>query len=124
MPLRTAGFSEEELLAAGLVQRSKTEPGRVYDRFRGADHFRPPMCVAAWSALVPERCVRNQRPKYLNTAENELYQKRRVLYGIDLAVRRGRCEAGRMILVEGHTDALALHQAGIDKRRGGSWGPR
>jgi DNA primase len=55
----------------------------------------------------------NQRPKYLNTAENELYHKRRVLYGIDLALRSGASRAGRMILVEGYTDVLALHQAGI-----------
>jgi DNA primase len=110
---RTAGFSEEELLAAGLVQRSKTQPGRVYDRFRERIIF-PTTDVRGRVVGFGARAMReNQRPKYLNTAENELYQKRRVLYGIDLAVRSGALRAGRMILVEGYTDVLALHQAGI-----------
>ena len=51
-------------------------------------------------------------PKYINTPDGELYHKREVLYGIDLA-RGTAAKAGRMILVEGYTDVLALHQAGI-----------
>ena len=54
----------------------------------------------------------NQRPKYLNTADNELYHKREQLFGIDLARAGGRAP-GRMVLVEGYTDVLALHQAGL-----------
>ncbi len=110
---RTAGFSEEELLAAGLAQRSKSQPGRVYDRFRERIMF--PSADGRGRVLgFGARAMRdNQRPKYLNTAENELYQKRRVLYGIDLALRSGATRAGRMILVEGYTDVLALHQAGF-----------
>ncbi len=50
--------------------------------------------------------------KYLNTSDGELYHKREVLFGIDLA-RAAAAKAGRMILVEGYTDVLALHQAGI-----------
>lgn len=51
-------------------------------------------------------------PKYINTPDGELYHKREVLYGIDLA-RGAGAKAGRMLLVEGYTDVLALHQAGI-----------
>ena len=54
----------------------------------------------------------NQRPKYLNTAEGELYHKREVLFGIDRA-RAAAARAGSVILVEGYTDVLALHQAGL-----------
>jgi DNA primase len=54
----------------------------------------------------------NQQPKYLNTAESDLYQKRKVLFGLDRA-RAAAARAGRVILVEGYTDVLALHQAGL-----------
>ena len=54
----------------------------------------------------------NQRPKYLNTSEGAVYHKRSQLFGIDLA-RGPAARAGRMILVEGYTDVLALHQAGL-----------
>src|SRR6202035_3755916 len=54
----------------------------------------------------------DQRPKYLNTSDGELYHKREVLFGIDLA-RSAAARAGRMILVEGYTDVLALHEAGL-----------
>ena len=54
----------------------------------------------------------NQPPKYLNTSDGEIYHKRSQLFGIDLA-RPDAARAGRMILVEGYTDVLALHQAGL-----------
>jgi DNA primase len=109
---RSAGFSEEELLTVGLAQRSKDQPGRVYDRFRERIMF--PACDARGHVLgFGARAMRdNQLPKYLNTADGELYHKREVLYGIDLA-RATAARAGRMIIVEGYTDVLALHQAGF-----------
>jgi DNA primase len=54
----------------------------------------------------------NQPPKYLNTAEGELYHKREILYGVQVA-RSVAARAGEVILVEGYTDVLALHEAGI-----------
>jgi DNA primase len=109
---RKAGFSDEELLAVGLVQRSKTNPGRVYDRFRERVMF--PAADARGRVLgFGARAMReNQPPKYLNTSDGELYHKRSVLFGIDLA-RPAAAKAARMILVEGYTDVLALHQAGL-----------
>lgn len=114
---RSAGFSEEELLAVGLVQRSKDQPGRVYDRFRERIMF--PASDARGHVLgFGARAMReNQLPKYLNTADGELYHKREVLYGIDLA-RSAAARAGRMIIVEGYTDVLALHQAGFSNTVG------
>jgi DNA primase len=54
----------------------------------------------------------DQGPKYLNTAENELYHKGRQLFGIDRA-RASAAKKGRIVAVEGYTDVLALHQGGI-----------
>jgi DNA primase len=114
---RRAGFGEEELLATGLAQRSKTNPGRIYDRFRERIMF--PSTDARGNVLgFGARAMRdNQQPKYLNTAEGDIYQKRRVLFGIDRA-RAAAARAGRVILVEGYTDVLALHQAGLENAVG------
>jgi DNA primase len=109
---RKAGYRDEELLAVGLVQRSKTSQDRVYDRFRERIMF--PATDARGRVLgFGARAMRdNQPPKYLNTSDGELYHKRSVLFGIDLA-RPAASKTGRMILVEGYTDVLALHQAGL-----------
>jgi len=109
---RQAGFTEEELLAVGLAQRSKTSRGRIYDRFRERIMF-PATDARGRVVGFGARAMRdNQLPKYLNTSDGELYHKRGILFGIDLA-RPAAAKAARMILVEGYTDVLALHQAGL-----------
>ncbi|MEA2159767.1 MAG: primase [Solirubrobacteraceae bacterium] len=109
---RSSGFSDEELLAAGLVQRSKAREGQVYDRFRERIMF-PSADSRGRVRGFGARAMRdNQRPKYLNTSDSDLYHKRSQLFGIDLA-RPAAARAGQMILVEGYTDVLALHQAGL-----------
>ena len=109
---RSAGFSDEEMLAVGLAQRSHTNPGRIFDRFRERIMF--PAADARGRVLgFGARAMRpNQPPKYLNTSDGELYHKRNVLFGIDLA-RAAAARAARVILVEGYTDVLAVHQAGL-----------
>ncbi len=109
---RRAGFSDEELLAVGLAQRSRSRPGQIFDRFRERIMF--PSCDARARVLgFGARAMRdNQPPKYLNTSDGELYHKRGQLFGIDRS-RAEAARAGRMILVEGYTDVLALHQAGL-----------
>jgi DNA primase len=59
----------------------------------------------------------NQPPKYLNTSEGEVFHKGSQLFGIDLA-RRAAARAGSIVLAEGYTDVLALHQAGIENAVG------
>jgi DNA primase len=112
---RRAGYSDEELLATGLAQRSQSRPGSIYDRFRGRVMF-PAADARGRVHGFGARRMREEpdRPgaKYLNTSDGELYHKREVLFGIDLA-RAPAAKAARMILVEGYTDVLALHQAGI-----------
>jgi DNA primase len=104
------GFSQEELAAAGLAQRGRQ--GGVYDRFRGRIMF--PLADYRGRVLgFGARSLReDQRPKYLNTSENELYHKGRQLFGIDRAASTA-AKRGRIVAVEGYTDVLALHQAGI-----------
>ena len=105
-----SGFSAEELMAAGLAQRGRG--GALYDRFRGRIMF--PLADARGRVLgFGARAMAEGRgPKYLNTSENELYHKGRQLFGIDLA-RKEAAKSGRIVVVEGYTDVLALHQAGI-----------
>jgi len=114
---RRAGFTDEELLDVGLAQRSKQRPGQIFDRFRGRIMF-PSVDQRGRVVGFGARAMREaQRPKYLNSAENELYRKREQLFGIDLA-RASAARAGRIILVEGYTDVLALHQAGLSNAVG------
>jgi DNA primase len=114
---RGAGFSDDELVAAGLAQRSRSAPGSVYDRFRGRIMF---PCADLRGRVVGfgARATRdNQVPKYLNTAEGELYHKREILYGVQVA-RAVAARSGQVILVEGYTDVLALHEAGLSNAVG------
>ena len=106
---RRAGFSEAELYATGLAQRSR-ENGRLYDRFRARIMF--PLADVRGRVLgFGARAMReDQRPKYLNTSDNDLYHKGLHLYGSDLA-RPHATRAGEVILCEGYTDVIALHQA-------------
>ncbi|HEY4452430.1 MAG TPA: DNA primase [Solirubrobacteraceae bacterium] len=108
---RRGGFSEEELYATGLAQRS-SENGRLYDRFRSRIMF--PLAEIRGRVLgFGARAMReDQRPKYLNTSDNDVYHKGMHLYGADLA-RQHATRAGKVILCEGYTDVIALHQAGM-----------
>jgi DNA primase len=104
------GFTPEELMAAGLAQRGRS--GGLYDRFRGRIMF--PLADARGRVLgFGARAMGEGRgPKYLNTSENEIYHKGRQLFGIEIA-RKSAAKTGRIVVVEGYTDVLALHQAGI-----------
>jgi DNA primase len=113
---RRSGFSEGELAAAGLVSRSR-ENGRVYDRFRRRIMF--PLCDRRGAVLgFGARAVGpDQQPKYLNSADGELYHKGRHVFGFHNA-RAAAAKAGTVILAEGYTDVIALHQAGLSNTVG------
>ena len=106
-----AGFSVDELLACGLATRRRDGRG-VIDRFRGRITF--PLCDERGRVLgFGARALRpDDRPKYLNSSDNDVFHKHEVLYGADLA-RTAAARAGRVVLVEGYTDAVALRQAGV-----------
>jgi DNA primase len=109
--LKTLGYSEDELVIAGLLGRG--ERGDVYDRFRGRlvwpirDTTGQTVGFGARKLLDDD-----QGPKYLNTPETPVYHKSQVLYGLDLAkkdISRGK----QVVVVEGYTDVMACHLAGV-----------
>jgi DNA primase len=106
-----AGYSRDELLACGLAQERRDGRGLI-DRFRGRIMF--PLCDDRGRVLgFGARALRpDDRPKYLNSSDNVVFHKNEVLYGVDLA-RAAAARAGRVVLVEGYTDAVALRQAGV-----------
>lgn len=109
---RSAGFSDEELLAAGVVQRSRRDPSRIFDRFREQIMFPSADSRGRVLGFGARTMIEGHQPKYVNSADGELYHKRSQLFGINHA-RATAARAGRMILVEGYTDVLALHAAGL-----------
>ena len=108
--LVAAGFTIQELLDAGLV--SQGDRG-VYDRFRGRLVW-PIRDVTGQTIGFGARKLRedDQGPKYLNTPETAVYHKSRVLYGLDLA-KRDIAKQRQVVIVEGYTDVMACHLAGI-----------
>lgn len=106
-----AGFTVAEMHQVGLVQRSRQ--GGEYDRFRARIMF--PIRDARGRALgFGGRATReDQKPKYVNTAETDFFHKSEILYGLDRA-RAAMAKANRAVVVEGYTDVLALHQAGME----------
>lgn len=112
---RRAGYSEEELRACGLVTRN--QEGRMYDAFRGRIMF--PLTDRRGRVLgFGARAMRdNQGPKYVNSRDGEVYRKGRQLFAVDLArVAAGR--SGSVVLAEGYTDVIAMHQAGFSNAVG------
>jgi DNA primase len=108
---RRGGFTEQELYETGLAQRSQ-ENRQLYDRFRSRIMF--PLADVRGRVLgFGARAMRDeQKPKYLNTSDNDVYHKGHHLYGAGLA-RIHATRAGEAILCEGYTDVIALHQAGL-----------
>jgi DNA primase len=110
-----AGFKVEELRGVGLVQRGRG--GGEYDRFRSRIMF-PIRDRRGRTLGFGGRAMRSdQGAKYVNTAETDFFHKSRMLYGIDLA-KGAIAKEGRAVVVEGYTDVLALHQAGIEEAVG------
>ena len=108
--LRGRGFTEQELLAGGLASQGRRG---AMDRFRGRLMW--PIRdltgdVIAFGArkLNPDE----DGPKYLNTPETPLFRKSTVLYGADLA-KREIAQRRQAVIVEGYTDVMACHLAGV-----------
>ena len=108
--LTAEGFSREELTTAGLLSQGQRG---VYDRFRGRLVW-PIRDVTGQTIGFGARHLYDddKGPKYLNTPETPIYHKSQVLYGLDLA-KRDISRADRVVVVEGYTDVMACHLAGI-----------
>lgn len=106
---RRAGIDTALMLAADLVRQG--DNGRFYDTFRNRLMF--PIRDATKRVIgFGGRTLADDRAKYLNTSQNALFDKGRSVYGIDLA-REAIAQSRRVVLVEGYTDCLAAHQAGV-----------
>jgi DNA primase len=110
-----AGFSVQELAEVGLVQRNRD--GREYDRFRSRIMF-PIRDRRGRTFGFGGRAMRSEQgAKYVNTAETDFFHKSQMLYGVDRA-KGAIAKAARAVVVEGYTDVLALHQAGVEEAVG------
>jgi DNA primase len=111
--LKGQGFTEAELLGAGLL--SSGDRGNAYDRFRGRLIW-PIRDVTGQTVGFGARKLLSddddKGPKYLNTPETLVYHKSQVLYGLDLA-RRDIAKSKQVVVVEGYTDVMACHLAGV-----------
>ncbi len=108
--LRGRGFTEAELLGGGLASQGRRGP---IDRFRGRLMF--PIAdltgdVIAFGAR--KLAASDDGPKYLNSPETPLFKKSSVLYGADLA-KREIAQRRQAVVVEGYTDVMACHLAGV-----------
>ena len=105
--MRKKGYTDQELKDAGLVSEKN---GRIYDRFRNRLMF--PIIDTRGNIIgFGGRVMDDSTPKYLNSPETLIFNKRKNLFALNLAKKS---KLGYLILVEGYMDAIALHQYGFD----------
>ena len=112
------GYKPELLVRAGLA-KERRGGGGLYDLFRGRAMFpilsHVGKVLAFGGRVIPgvtEPFGDGDPPKYINSPETPVYHKSDVLYGLYQA-RRAVRQAEELIMVEGYTDVIALHQAGV-----------
>ena len=109
--MKAKGYTEEELKESGLVTISQKN-GNIFDRFRDRLMF-PIIDVRGNVIGFGGRIIKNDKDaaKYLNSPETLIFNKRKNLFGLNLAKKS---KQGYLILVEGNIDVVALHQYGFD----------
>ena len=106
--LKSKGYTEKELVDAGLLVQN-SERGTVYDAFRGRLIF--PILGATGTVLgFGARVMGDEKPKYINTGDTPIYNKRNNLYGLNLH-RNDKLDD--LIMVEGYMDVIGLYKAGV-----------
>lgn len=105
------GYSEKYLMSTGLCTR--TDDGRVFDRFRGRVIY-PILSLSGKVVAFGGRTLSKEKKiaKYVNSPESDIYLKRRELYGLYQA-KQAIAKAQKCILVEGYMDVISMHQAGV-----------
>lgn len=108
-----AGYKEQFLLSTGLSLKRESD-GRVYDRFRDRVIF-PVHNISGRIVAFGGRTLRTDKTvaKYQNSPESEIYSKKRELYGLYFA-KKAIQQQDFAILVEGYTDVISMHQAGVE----------
>lgn len=104
-------YNEDLLEKAGLLVRK--EGGKQYDRFRGRVIFPIHNVSGKVVAFGARTLKKDDKPKYLNSPESEVYHKSKVLYGLYQA-KQGIRQQDNCYLVEGYTDVISLHQSDIE----------
>ena len=107
--MREKGYTDQELKDSGLASVSQKN-GRIYDRFRNRLMF-PIIDVRGNVIGFGGRVMDDSKPKYLNSPETIIFNKRKNLFALNLAKKT---KLPYLILVEGYMDAVALHQYGFD----------
>ena len=110
--LTALGFTNEEMLSAGLIKEADGKPGVYYDRFRNRLMFPIHDAASRVVAFTGRALSHDDQAKYLNSPETELYHKSEILFGMDRAKDALRTR-GFTMLVEGQMDVLLAHQAGF-----------
>jgi DNA primase len=110
--LRGKGFTDDEIVLVGLGSRGSRG---VYDRFRGRLMWPIHDITGDCVGFGARRLYDDDRieAKYLNTSDTPLFKKSQVLYGLDLA-KKAIATSRRAVVVEGYTDVMACHLAGVD----------
>ncbi len=108
-----AGYKEEFLLSTGLTLKRESD-GRLYDRFRDRVMF-PVHNISGRVVAFGGRTLRTDKSvaKYQNSPESEIYSKTRELYGLYFA-KKAIQQQEYAIMVEGYTDVISMHQAGVE----------
>ncbi len=115
--MKKRGFKDKEIIESGLAIDSTKRPGRIYDRFRGRIMF-PIDDIVGKTIGFGGRILNEksktvyQSAKYLNTPETRLFSKSRNIYNINQA-KNHIVDEDQVLIVEGYTDVMALHQSGI-----------
>ncbi|HIW61444.1 MAG TPA: DNA primase [Candidatus Stackebrandtia excrementipullorum] len=109
--LRAKGFTTEELTVGGLAKPARS--GSLIDRFRNRLIWPINDITGDVIGFGARRLADDDNgPKYLNTPETPLYKKSQVLYGVNTA-KREIAKQGQVVIVEGYTDVMACHLAGV-----------
>lgn len=107
--MQQMGFSKEELLEAGLLSKNE-QKGTLYDRFRNRLMF-PILDLRGNVIGFGGRVMDDSTPKYLNSPETVIFNKRKNLFALNLA---RKSKQGYILLTEGYMDAITLYQYGFD----------
>lgn len=108
--MKKHSVTEEELLEVGLIKRS--ENGKYYDGFRNRIIF-PLVDIKDRVVGFGGRAIGEEKPKYLNSAENQIFHKRNFLFGLNLVKKYS--DKSYIVLVEGYMDVIAFFSKGIQR---------
>jgi len=109
--LTSKGYSHEELVQAGMLSENP-DSGKSYDRFRHRITFPIRDMLGKMAGFGARILNPEDQPKFLNSPQTALFDKGRLLYGLDQA-RKAIRAADQVVIVEGYLDVIALHQTGF-----------